>query len=232
MQFGQGKRPDPESGHCVDDVARLAIVAAGLCAEQPQALRGATPHTWLDTSLEFLQQAYDPAARAARNMRTVDGRWLDEPHSGDHVGRLIWALGDVAAGPAVPDKFRERATEQLLDALPSVRSLTSLRSLAYAALGLVQIPEPTPELQLCLDRLDAAWQDTATPQWPWFEDHLSYDNARLAQALLAGGARAGDGAMTGRGLRALDWYLGQVGLDPGRGPRAGAVDAGRERLAA
>ena len=225
MQFGQGKRPDPESGHCVDDVARLAIVAAGLCAEQPQALRGATPHTWLDTSLEFLQESYDPAARAARNMRTVDGRWLDEPHSGDHVGRLIWALGEVASGPAVPDKFRERAAEQLLDALPSVRGLTSLRSMAYAVLGLVRIPEPTPELQLCLSRLDAAWQDTATEDWPWFEEQLSYDNARLAQALLAGGARAGDAAMAGRGLRALDWYFGQVGLES-VGVAGDAGDAG------
>ena len=223
VQFGRGKRPDPESGHCVDDIARLAIVAAGLCAQEPQALRGATPHTWLDTSLEFLQEAYDPDARASRNLRAVDGRWLDRPHSGDHVGRLIWALGDVASGPAVPDKFRERAAEQLSDALPAVRGLTSLRGMAYAVLGLVRIPEPTPELQLCLERLDGAWQDAATDDWPWFEDRLSYDNARLAQALLAGGARAGDDAMAGRALRALDWYLRQVGLDP-------AGDAGRSRL--
>jgi hypothetical protein len=214
VQFGQGKRPDPASGHCVDDVARLAIVAAGLCAEQPQSLRGAVPHEWLDTSLEFLQAAYDPQARAARNMRTVEGRWLDEPHSGDHVGRLIWALGEVASAPAVPDKFRERAAEQLMDALPAVRGLADLRSTAYAVLGLVRIPEPTRELELCVERLDTAWQDTATPDWAWFEDRLSYDNARLAQALLAGGARAGDAAMVGRGLTALDWYLEQVGLDP------------------
>lgn len=223
VQFGQGRRPDPESGRCVDDVARLAVVAAGLCAEQPQALRGATPHTWLDTSLEFLQEAYDPVARAARNLRTADGRWLDEPHSGDHVGRLIWALGEVASGPAVPDKFRERAADQLLDALPAVRGLTSLRSMAYAALGLVRIPEPTPELQLCLSRLDGAWRDCATEDWPWFEEQLSYDNARLAQALLAGGARAGDAAVAGRGLRALDWYFDQVGL-------GSAEDAEQARL--
>ncbi|MEY9857970.1 glycosyltransferase involved in cell wall biosynthesis [Catenulispora sp. GAS73] len=214
MQFGQGLRPDPASGHCVDDVARLAIVAAGLCGEQPQALRAAAPHTWLDTSLDFLLAAYDPESRAVRNMRTLDGRWLDEPHSGDHVGRLVWGLGEVASSPAVPDKFRERASEQLMDVLPAVEGLTSLRSMAYAVLGLVQIPEPTPQLDRCVERLDAAWQDTATSQWPWFEKQLTYDNARLAQALLAGGARAGDAAMAERGLIALDWYLEQVGLDP------------------
>jgi glycosyltransferase involved in cell wall biosynthesis len=223
MQFGQGMRPDPASGHCVDDVARLAIVAAGLCGEQPQALGGAAPHTWLDTSLEFLQQAYDPESQAVRNMRTVDGRWLDEPHSGDHVGRLIWGLGEIASAPAVPDKFRERAAEQLMDALPAVRGLTDLRSMAYAVLGLVQIPEPTPELERCVERLDAAWQNTATSEWPWFEEQLSYDNARLAQALLAGGARAGDAAMADRGLIALDWYLEQVGLDPAGDPERGRL---------
>ena len=223
MQFGQGMRPDPASGHRVDDVARLAIVAAGLCAENPQALRGTTPHTWLDTSLEFLQQAYDPQTRAFRNLRTVDGRWLDEPHTGDHVGRLVWGLGEVASSPAVPDKFRERAAEQLLEALPAVRELTSLRSMAYAVLGLAQIPEPTPELAHCVEQLDAAWQSTATSDWPWFEEQLSYDNARLAQALLAGGARAGDAAMAGRGLTALDWYLEQVGLDPAGDPARGPL---------
>ncbi|MEY9927578.1 glycosyltransferase involved in cell wall biosynthesis [Catenulispora sp. GP43] len=212
VQFGQGMRPDPASGHCVDDVARLAIVAAGLCAEPPQALRGAAPHEWLDTSLDFLQAAYDPDARAARNMRTVEGAWLDEPHSGDHVGRMIWALGEIAATPAVPDKFRERAAEQLMEALPAVGGLRDLRSVAYAVLGLVQVAEPTRELERCVARLDAAWQDAAIEGWPWFEEQLSYDNARLAQALLAGGARAGDAAVAGRGLRALDWYLAQVGL--------------------
>ena len=59
---------------------------------------------------------------------------------GDHVGRLIWALGEVAAAPAVPDKFRERAAEQLLELLPAVQGPeVALRSMAYAVLGLVQI---------------------------------------------------------------------------------------------
>jgi hypothetical protein len=228
MQFGEGARPDPASGHCVDDVARLAIVAAGLCAEPPQALRATAPQTWLDTSLEFLQDAYDPTTRTARNMRTIDGHWLDEPHPGDHVGRLVWGLGEVTSTPAVPDKFRERAAEQLSDVLPAVAELTDLRTTAYALLGLVQIPEPTPELGRCLERLDGAWRANATAEWPWFENQLSYDNARLAQALLAGGARAGSREVIGRGLAALDWYLQQVGL--GWLPAGSADPAGR-RLA-
>jgi len=114
----------------------------------------------------------------------------------------------------VPDKVRERAAGLLDEVRAAVPELTFLRSSAYALLGLVRMPEPTPELTLCLERVDAAWRHNATPEWPWFEDALSYDNARLPQALLAGGDRVGDPEMVDRALRSLDWYLDQVGLGP------------------
>ena len=219
VQFSDRAKPDLGSGYCVDDVARLAIVAAGLCDVPVRELKGTDPHDWLDTSLAFLEAGYDAAAFGSRNMRDATGVWLDEPHRGDHVGRLLWSLGDVAAGAAVPDKYRERAAALLDVARPSLRVLSTVRSTAYALLGLVRVPEPTPELALGVARLEAAFRTNATDDWPWFEDELTYDNARLAQALLAGGERAGDGAVVHDALRALDWYLGQVGLgqtDPGQ----------------
>jgi glycosyltransferase involved in cell wall biosynthesis len=215
VQFSDRAKPDLASGYCVDDVARLAIVAAGLCDIPVRELKGADPHDWLDTALSFLEAAYDPAALGARNMRDATGGWLDEPHSGDHVGRLLWALGDVAAGGAVPDKYRERAAALLEQARPALPALTTVRSTAYALLGLARVPEPSAELALGSARLQAAFRATATEDWPWFEEELTYDNARLAQALLAGGERAGDAAMVRDALRALDWYLGQVGLAGG-----------------
>jgi hypothetical protein len=57
-------------------------------------------------------------------------------------------------------------------------------------------------------RLDTSLR-TATaedPTWRWFEPELTYDNARLAQALLAGAALVGDGAAAARALDALEWY--------------------------
>ena len=212
VQFSVGTQPDRESGYCVDDVSRLAIVAAGLCSYPARTLRSADPLVWLDTSLEFMDEAYDREAAGSRNMRDSAGAWLDGPHRGDHAGRLLWSLGDIASTAAVPDKVRERAAALLDEARGCVPDLLDLRSMAYAVLGLVRMPERTPELTRCVEHLDAAWQRNVTESWPWFEDVLAYDNARLAQALLAGGARAGDEAMTGRALTALDWYLGQVGL--------------------
>ena len=196
-------------------------MAAGLCDVPVRELKGADPHDWLDTSLAFLEAGYDPAALGSRNMRDASGLWLDEPHNGDHVGRPLWSLGGVAAGAAVPDKYRERAAALLDAARPSLRAMTTVRSTAYALLGLVRVPEPGPELALGVARLEAAFRAASTDDWPWFEDELTYDNARLPQALLAGGERAGDAAMVADALRALDWYLGQVGLG-----EAGWADTG------
>ena len=37
-----------------------------------------------------------------RNFMSYDRRWLDEPHVGDHVGRSVWALGEILATAWIP----------------------------------------------------------------------------------------------------------------------------------
>jgi len=46
---------------------------------------------------------------------------------------------------------------------------------------------------------------TAQPDWPWFEELLSYDNAKLAHALLLSGRTTGQKPFLTRGLEALRW---------------------------
>ena len=50
-----------------------------------------------------------------RNFMGYDRRWLDEPHVGDHVGRSIWALGDILATAWIPAVVRPAG--DLLDRL-------------------------------------------------------------------------------------------------------------------
>ncbi len=52
-----------------------------------------------------------------------------------------------------------------------------------------------------MDLFDAA----AQPDWPWFEEELSYDNAKLAHALILSGQSNGHQAVLDRGLQALRW---------------------------
>ena len=67
-----------------------------------------------------------------------DRRWLDDPHHGDHVGRSIWALGEILSTAWVPAVVGP--TERLLDTIVrSIPAKPSLRTGAYAALGLARL---------------------------------------------------------------------------------------------
>jgi glycosyltransferase involved in cell wall biosynthesis len=210
LQFARHGAPDPASGYCLDDVARLAIVASGLLT-----LGGAgeeRARCWLGTTLQFIADAAGPAG--LRNMRAVDGRWRDEPHLGDHVGRTIWALGVIAAGPA-PAGTRRAAATLLRRMMPFTRDLDHLRSVSYAVLGLARARQPDAGTRAALrssaGRLHAA-AATGSPAWRWYEPRLTYDNARLPHALLVAGSALNDTGMFCRALETLDWYLDQVGL--------------------
>jgi glycosyltransferase involved in cell wall biosynthesis len=214
IQFANGDRPDPASGYCVDDEARLAIVAAHLLTtgqERDLAQR------WLRQSVRFLDAAYDKGSGLMHNLLSYSGTWQDWPHAGDHMGRAVWGLGVVYATPAVPEAQR-RAAGNLLDQLaPTAASWTNLglRTAAYALLGLAAAGRPTAEIAPLVERLDTALSAGSTPDWLWFEPELTYDNARLPQALLAGAAALGEPRLVGRALDALDWYLDHVGLASG-----------------
>ena len=45
------------------------------------------------------------------------------------------------------------------------------------------------------------------PDWPWFEEELSYDNAKLAHALILSGRVNGHQKAFDRGLQALRWLV-------------------------
>ncbi|MFI5913950.1 glycosyltransferase [Dactylosporangium sp. NPDC051541] len=217
IQFASGPNPDSTSGYCVDDVSRLAIVAADLLAVGTDAKQTAVATRWLRQSIRFLTAAYDPSG-AMHNVLSYGGTWQDWPHMGDHVGRTVWALGVLVGTPAVPDDIRRPAAALLDELGPRTESLfgLGLRSAAYALIGLARAGR-TEQAAPLLARLDESLIETsaADPAWRWFEDELTYDNARLPQAMLLGAALLQDDAAAARALGALDWYAQHVGLADG-----------------
>src|SRR4029078_8959971 len=71
-------------------------------------------------------------------------------------------------------------------------------------------------LERLTEQLADALHRTAAEDWCWFEDELSYDNARLPQALLTGGCALGRHALIGLGLESLRWLGDECGLADGR----------------
>ncbi len=216
VQHANGVIPNRQSGYCVDDVARLAVVALEL------ARRG-DEQVWTSIvyrSLAFLQDATDPQA-GMRNFMGYDRRWLDEPHPGDHVGRSVYALGEILSTAWVPAVVEP--ARRLLDAIVgTLGAEMSLRTGAYAALGLARLdpdrlqPAGLQLLERVADQLTTAFETQSSTEWRWFEDALSYDNACLPHALIIGGVALDRQDLTATGLDALRWLGDESGLAEGR----------------
>ena len=109
----------------------------------------------------------------------------------------------------------------LREMLPALAEQRWPRTMAFSILGLAHAdPAAVGEgaediLRALASRLAELQRANAAPDWYWAEDQLTYDNARLPQALIAAGARLGDGDLLAEGLRSLDWYSAELGIgDP------------------
>ncbi len=214
VQHAHGIIPNRDSGYCVDDVARLAVVGLEL------AQRG-DGQAWTSTlykALAFLHAAEGEGGM--RNFMGYDRRWLDEPHMGDHVGRSVWALGEILATAWIPAVVEP--TRNLLDrVVASLARDVSLRTAAYTVLGLSRLDADRLDrparrlLERLVDQLVTAYERNSSDGWLWFEGALTYDNARLSQALISGGSALGRDDLTEIGLDSLDWLGNECGLDRG-----------------
>jgi glycosyltransferase involved in cell wall biosynthesis len=214
VQHADGSVPLRSSGYCTDDVARLAIVALGLS----RTTGTESYHRMLARSLGFLRHAWNAEEGGMSNFMSYDRRWLDQPHAGDHFGRAAWALGEVVAAEPVP-ALLEPSLMMLREMVPALARQRWPRTMAFAVLGLARADpdvlggEATAVLRALAGRLADLQRAHATPDWYWAEDELTYDNARLPQALIAAGARLGDEALLSEGLRSLHWYGRELGID-------------------
>ncbi len=216
IQHANGAIPNRFTGYCVDDVARLTIVALELERRTGDRVWSAV----LYRALSFLSDASDDNGRGMRNFMSYDRRWLDDAHVGDHVGRAIWALGDVLTTAWVP-ALVDPAQHLLAALVRSFENELPLRTAAYTALGLARLDPDRLDadarglLERCVTQLEQAYEATAGPGWSWFEDSLRYDNARVPQALILGGAALSRPQTTEIGLAALAWLGDECGLADG-----------------
>ena len=198
VEHAIGAVPNRAGGYCTDDVARLALVCSALLSSgllSSGALgAGVEPELrrMLPRALAFLTHAYDPVSGTLHNRLGYDRRWADAPHDGDHVGRAVWALGAVLADQAMPE-VSGVAAQLLGDLAPRLTRWTAPRAVAYGLIGLAsphpdQLPAEADRLLPELAQRLVDWHaGVRRPGWDWFEEYLTYDNARLPQGLLLAG---------------------------------------------
>ncbi len=200
--------PNFSEGYCTDDNARAFILAVLLSelGEEPERVR-----TLATTYAAFLHHAFDLRVKRFHNHLSFDRRWLDEQGSEDCHGRALWALG-VGVGRSPYRSFQIMAGQLFALALPALTEFTSPRAWA---LGLIGIHEYLRRLggdslvnqtrETLTSRLMELFERTAQPDWCWFEEDLTYDNAKLPHALILSGRATGQQAVLERGLQALRW---------------------------
>jgi hypothetical protein len=209
-QHATGSIPDEAFGSCTDDVARALQVdllharTLGWKAVREDARR----------SLRFLGEAFDPSTRRFRNFRDRDGAWLEAAGSEDSQGRALLALG-VTLAEAPDDAMVAEARTLFVGALPAMDGIVALRANASALLGCGAALDgglrgEAPRMyERLASRLRRAFSTVDLDgAWPWPEPVLTYENALLPRALIAAGARLGDGDLRRDGLRVLDWLIG------------------------
>ena len=206
VQHARHHLPYYEEGYCTDDNARALILTqilqeAGL--EDPKLSRTA------DNYCAFINHAYTHDYRRFRNFMSYDRRWLEEVGSDDSTGRTIWALG-TCIGRSTDRNTVTWAMNMLENVLSGVSSMTSPRAWAFSLLGIHEYQKKFNDDRLAkniqrqlLDKLMFRYTETATEDWPWFENVLTYDNAILAHSLL----RSGNERLVETGLASLRWLI-------------------------
>jgi len=183
IQFAKHTVPDRRSGYCVDDNARAMIVASMHWV-----------HTRSKLALDLLSVYLDFVAIAQKpdgvfvNFIASKNNIEHEKINEDAQGRAIWALGYLLSQRSLPARVRKRAKSLFRKAMPMAERIKSPRAMAFAIIGLYFYGKDRPgsrckkTLELLASSQMRHFVNTASRDWVWFEDYLTYSNSKLPEA--------------------------------------------------
>jgi hypothetical protein len=142
---------------------------------------------------------------------SFDRKWLEKQGSEDSHGRTLWALG-TCVGRSRRRSFQLWAGQLFNLALPTALELGAPRAWAFSLIGINEYLRRLSGDRLAnqirdqlVGRLTGLFTQTQSEDWPWCEDEVTYDNAKIAQALITTGAATGNDLLKETGLKALRW---------------------------
>lgn len=213
LQHATFNVPRYADGYCLDDNARALLVMALVeeaGTEDPKLVRELTSRY-----LGFISYAFDQTTGRFRNFMSYGRNWVEDCGSEDSQGRALWALGTLWGRSQDPGG-KNLAAHLFRSALHATPAFSSPRAWAYTLLGIDEYLRSFHAdvhiesiLKLLSERLLNLYRRNSKPDFPWFEDRLTYCNARLPHALLVSGAWMRDEAMTAAGLRALTYLVSE-----------------------
>ncbi|MBN1795461.1 MAG: glycosyltransferase [Sedimentisphaerales bacterium] len=184
LQHARLTIPNRQLGYTTDDNARALMVMNKYYNQNPdpEALR------LFDIYLSFVMYAQDDNGNI-KNEMSYDRKWIPNEPPNDALGRTLMALGSVMANPPSPSYLSlvKECFDKSVEHIPSLHP----RSMAYAVLGMSDYLKQFPGasdikryMAAAADELVTQYEQNRFPDWQWFEDILTYDNAILPHALL------------------------------------------------
>ena len=210
--------PDRRYGYCTDDNARALIaVLQNWRLHKDESTLGL-----IKTYLSFIHHALEAGKGRLLNFLSYQRQWLEEVGSEDCHGRGLWALGYAVANP--PNQaVLSLASHLFRQAVGAPLTFSSPRAWAFSILGALYYlkhfggdTEARNLVEQLSSRLFGKYKENAEPGWFWFEDIVTYDNARLPQALIAAGKYLDNEEMLEAGLQAREWLI-SIQTDPEHG---------------
>ena len=202
--------PNFAEGYCIDDNARALVLLLMLQQLGHDSQRIQAQAT---TYAAFLNHAFDRATGRFHNFMSFDRRWIDEVGSEDCQGHALWALG-LCVRQAGHGSFQMLAAELFEQALPISAEFSSPRAWAFTLIGIDEYlrrfggdRRASQIRETLAAKLMQRYADAASDEWQWFEDVVSYANAKLPHAMILSGRCMNNQQMVEVGVKTLRWLL-------------------------
>ncbi|HOK56049.1 MAG TPA: glycosyltransferase [bacterium] len=185
IQHAKFSMADRKTGYTIDDNARGLVVVTkhyNMCIDQKSL-------NLINIYLSFIYYMQKSNGRF-HNLLGYDRNFLDTDGGDDCFGRCIWAIGFLLSSDFIYENIKGAAKHIFDLALPQIENINSLRGMANCLAGLyyylkTENNERVREIAKKLaERIIENYQNSSEPNWKWFENIITYENAKLPCGLL------------------------------------------------
>jgi len=209
LQHAVFSAPNRNEGYCTDDNARALLVGI----MNKYLFHDTFIDSLIITYLTFIHHSFNSETELFRNFMSYERKWLEESGSEDSNGRAIFVLGYFIKNST--DYSHLALSKMLFDSsFKNMEKFKSLRAISYIVMGCIfylqRFSGARDVKRMCkklLERLSEQYSANSKENWKWFENYLTYDNARVPQALLMGGKYFNNNNFISAGLTSLEWLF-------------------------
>lgn len=203
---------NPAEGYCTDDNVRALLVAV----MHKLIFNDDKIDEYINIYLRFVYYSFNKEKGLFRNFMSYDRKWLEEAGSEDSNGRVMFSLGYIIKN--MNSNSTVGLCKNLFDeSIQNMKEFKSPRTMAYLILGCVFYLNKFSgalDIKKIFSKMSEQLYDSylkyKDEDWLWYEESLTYSNARLPHALLMAGQFKNNKKYIAAGLESLEWLFSQL----------------------